>query len=143
MRRVTELVQLLGPVVVLVLVGLVGSMSFVDAALANEFRGALVSVAIVVALYVFVGNSGVISFGHVSFVAVGAFAAGVMTIPVELKPTITPGLFPLLGEHSVGNAASLVARRGGRRCLCFARRDPTHAPVGARPPASPRSRSSA
>ena len=108
MRRVMEFVQLLGPVLVLVLVGLVGSMSFVDAALANEFRGALVSVAIVVALYVFVGNSGVISFGHVSFVAVGAFAAGVMTIPVELKPTITPGLFSLLGEHSVGNAASLV-----------------------------------
>ena len=108
MRRVTDVVQLLGPVAVLVLVGIVGSMSFVDAALANEFRGALVSVAIVVALYVFVGNSGVISFGHVSFVAVGAFAAGVMTIPVELKPTITPGLFPLLGEHSVGNAASLI-----------------------------------
>ena len=108
MRRVTELAQLLGPVLVLVLVGVVGSMSFVDAALANEFRGALVSVAIVVALYVFVGNSGVISFGHVSFVAVGAFAAGVMTIPVELKPTITPGLFSLLGEHSAGNVASLA-----------------------------------
>jgi len=108
MRRATELVQLLGPVVVLVLVGIVGSMSFVDADLANELRGALVSVAIVVALYVFVGNSGVISFGHVSFVAVGAFAAGVMTVPVELKPTITPGLFSLLAEHSLGNASSLV-----------------------------------
>ena len=108
MRRVAQLVQLLGPVAVLVLVGIVGSMSFVDAALANEFRGALVSVAIVVALYVFVGNSGVISFGHVSFVAVGAFAAGVMTIPVELKPTITPGLFSILDEHSLGNASSLL-----------------------------------
>lgn len=102
------LVELIGPVLVLVVVGAIGSMGFVDPALEVEFRGALVSVAIVVALYVFVGNSGVISFGHVSFVAVGAFAAGVMTIPVELKPTITPGLFSLLGEHSVGNAASLV-----------------------------------
>ena len=36
------------------------------------FINALVSVAIVVALYVFVGNSGVLSFGHISFVAVGA-----------------------------------------------------------------------
>ena len=102
------LVELIGPVLVLVIVGAIGSMGFVDPALEVEFRGALVSVAIVVALYVFVGNSGVIYFGHVSFVAVGAFAAGVMTIPVELKPTITPGLFSLLGEHSVGNAASLV-----------------------------------
>ena len=64
--------------------------------------------AIVVALYVFVGNSGVISFGHVSFVAVGAFTAGVMTVPVALKPTITPGLFSFLGEHSVGNVALLA-----------------------------------
>ena len=37
-------------------------------------------IAIVVALYVFVGNSGVISFGHVSFVAVGAYLAGVLTV---------------------------------------------------------------
>jgi len=55
-----------------------------------------------------VGNSGVVSFGHVSFVAVGAFAAGVMTIPVTLKPTITPGLFSLFARHSLGNVPSLV-----------------------------------
>ena len=108
MRRHPSVEELLGPVLALVVVGVVGSMSFVDAALEIEFRGALVSVAIVVALYVFVGNSGVISFGHVSFVAVGAFTAGVMTVPVALKPTITPGLFSFLGEHSVGNVASLA-----------------------------------
>jgi branched-chain amino acid transport system permease protein len=100
--------ELIGPVLALALAGIVGSTGFVDPALENEFKGALVSVAIVVALYVFVGNSGVVSFGHVSFVAVGAFAAGVMTVPVALKPTITPGLFAFLGEHSVGNLASLA-----------------------------------
>jgi branched-chain amino acid transport system permease protein len=93
---------------VLVLVGVVGSMSFVSPDREAEVLRALVSVAIVVSLYVFVGNSGVISFGHVSFVAVGAFTAGVMTIPVALKPTITPGLFSVLGKHSVGNVPSLV-----------------------------------
>ena len=36
------------------------------------FINALVNVSIVVAIYVFVGNSGVLSFGHISFVAVGA-----------------------------------------------------------------------
>ena len=41
--------------------------------------------AIVMALYVFVGNSGVLSFGHVSFVAVGAFAAGLVSVPKDLK----------------------------------------------------------
>jgi len=108
MRRAAGTMELLGPIAVLVLVGIVGGMGFVDPDLEIEFRGALVSVAIVVSLYVFVGNSGVVSFGHVSFVAVGAFAAGVMTVPVELKPTITPGLFPFLADRSVGNATSLV-----------------------------------
>jgi branched-chain amino acid transport system permease protein len=107
--RITRpLVQLVGPLALVGLVGLLGSMSFVGADREVEFRSALVSVAIVVALYVFVGNSGVVSFGHVSFVAAGAFAAGVMTIPVDLKPTITPGLFSLLANHSIGNLASLA-----------------------------------
>ena len=108
MRRLGDLPVVLGPVALLALVGVVGGMGFVDADLEVEFRNALVSVAIVVSLYVFVGNAGVVSFGHVSFVAVGAFAAGVMTVPVELKPTITPGLFGFLADHSVGNAASLA-----------------------------------
>ncbi len=108
MRRYTTLIELIGPGLVLALVGIVGSMGFVAADLEIEFRSALVSVAIVVALYVFVGNSGVVSFGHVSFVSVGAFTAGVMTVPVALKPTIAPGLFSVLAGHSVGNAVSLA-----------------------------------
>jgi len=103
-----DLVQLLGPIGLVVLVGIIGSLGFVSPDRQVEILGALVSVAIVVSLYVFVGNSGVVSFGHVSFVAVGAFAAGVMTIPVTLKPTITPGLFSLFARHSLGNVPSLV-----------------------------------
>jgi len=62
----------------------------------------------VVALYVFIGNSGVISFGHISFVALGAFAAGLMTIETIVKPNVMPDLFPFLQHHSVGNVPSLV-----------------------------------
>ena len=57
----------------LAVVGLVGS--FTAGSTALQFRSALVTAAIVIALYVFIGNSGVLSFGHISFVAVGAFAA--------------------------------------------------------------------
>ena len=45
------------------------------------FINALVNVAIVVALYAFIGNSGVVSFGHISFVALGAWTAGVLSVP--------------------------------------------------------------
>jgi branched-chain amino acid transport system permease protein len=109
-KRVDDALELLGPIAAVVLVGIAGS--FFDRARELEFRNALVGVSIVVALYVFVGNSGVISFGQVSFVAVGGFTAGVMTIPVEQKPVIVPGLFGFLAHHSVGNAASLALATG-------------------------------
>ena len=48
-------------------------------------RAGLLQVSVVVAIYVFVGNSGVLSFGHISFVAVGAWTAGVLSVPVEEK----------------------------------------------------------
>jgi branched-chain amino acid transport system permease protein len=77
-----------------------------------HFRTALVDVAIVVGLYVFIGNSGVLSFGHISFVAVGAFAAGLMTISPEIKRSIMPQLFPILRNHSLSNVESLALAAG-------------------------------
>ena len=98
--------QIAGPVVLVTLVG-IGS-TFVSRANEIHFLNALVAVAIVVAIYVFVGGTGVLSFGQISFVAVGAFAAGVMTVPLESKLGVLPDLFPLLRDHTIGNIASLV-----------------------------------
>jgi branched-chain amino acid transport system permease protein len=105
-RYLDPFVQLLAPAVLVVAVG-AGSTFFSSS---NEIYvlNALVSVAIVVAIYVFVGNSGVLSFGQISFVAVGAFTAGVMTIPLESKAGVLPQLFPLLRDHTVGNLVSLM-----------------------------------
>ena len=107
MSRVRGLEELLGPVALVALLALCSGL-WVSSVDQIQYVTAIVYVAIVAALYVFVGNSGVISFGHISFVAVGAFAAGVMTVPVALKPTITPGLFSLLAKHSLGNVPSLA-----------------------------------
>jgi len=41
-------------------------------------------------------------------VAVGGFASGVMTIPVESKSGVLPDLFPILRDHTLGTAPSLV-----------------------------------
>ena len=62
----------------------------------------------VVAIYVFVGNSGVLSFGHISFFAVGVWAAGVLSIPEAEKPATMPYLFDFLSSTTVGNVSSLV-----------------------------------
>lgn len=98
--------QLAGPVVLVTLVGI--GASFVSRSNEIHFLNALVSVAIVVAIYVFVGGTGVLSFGQISFVALGAFAAGVLTVPLESKTGILPDLFPILRDHTIGNVASLA-----------------------------------
>lgn len=98
--------EFLVPACLIVLVGVVGG--FMAPGTEEDFITALVAVTIVIALHVFVGNSGVLSFGHISFVAIGAFAAGLMTIPATVKPTLMPELFPFLAEHDMGNIPSLV-----------------------------------
>jgi branched-chain amino acid transport system permease protein len=112
-RRLEPIAQLVAPALLVVAVG-IGS-TFVSSSSEIYFLNALVSVAIVVAIYVFIGNSGVLSFGQMSFVAVGAFAAGILTIPLESKRGVLPELFPLLRDHTIGNVVSLLigAAAGG------------------------------
>ena len=106
MRRTDQVLQLLAPLALVGVAALVGTL--VSTSTETYVINALVNVAIVVALYVFIGNSGVLSFGHISFVAVGAWAAGVLSMPVEEKPAIMPHLFGVLGDHTIGNVWSLM-----------------------------------
>jgi branched-chain amino acid transport system permease protein len=110
MRRVVELAA---PVALLVAVAVVGH--FMTAARQLEFENALVKAAIVIALYVFIGNSGVVSFGQVSFVAVGAYLSGLLTLELTQKSFVLPNLIPILRDHHVGTPLSLVlaAAAGG------------------------------
>src|SRR5207302_4215562 len=104
--RVHALVDLLAPVPVVGVAALVGVL--VSSSTQTYVINALVNVTIVVALYVFIGNSGVLSFGHVSFVAVGAWAAGVLSMPASEKPAIMPNLAHVLRDRTTGNVTSLV-----------------------------------
>jgi branched-chain amino acid transport system permease protein len=105
-RYADAAVQLLAPVLLVVAAGLLAGE--VSRARQIYVLSAIVSVAIVVAIYAFIGNSGVLSFGQTSFVAVGAFAAGVMTVPLESKKGVLTELFPLLRDHTIGNIWSLL-----------------------------------
>jgi branched-chain amino acid transport system permease protein len=117
-RSLDALVQLAVPSLLVVAVGLFAT----TVSPSNEvyFLNALVSVSIVVAIYVFVGNSGVLSFGQISFVAIGAFAAGVMTVPLESKKGVLTTLFPLLRDHTIGNVPSLLLAAGLGGLFAFA-----------------------
>lgn len=98
--------QLAAPVVLVLATALLGLSA--SSATQIYFLDALVSVGIVVGLYIFVGNTGVLSFGHISFVALGAWTAGVLTVPSGEKPAIMPNLAGFLRHTTVGNIPSLV-----------------------------------
>jgi branched-chain amino acid transport system permease protein len=106
MRYGRAIVELLAPAILIVVVGVVGTI--VSTSTETYVVRMLVNVSIVVALYVFIGNSGVLSFGHVSFVAVGAWAAGILSMPTQEKPAIMPHLAGFLRDTTVGNVPSLA-----------------------------------
>jgi len=80
-----------------VLVVLVISVTLVGGALGGaEFDRSLSTMLVymvaVVGLHTFIGNSGVFSFGHVGFIAVGAYTTAAFRIPEGTKAAVFPGL---------------------------------------------------
>jgi branched-chain amino acid transport system permease protein len=51
-----------------------------------------VTLVAVVGLYIFVGNSGFLSFGNVSFMAIGAYVSAILTMRPAAKAMFLPGL---------------------------------------------------
>ena len=82
----------------------------------------LINLVAVVGLYVFVGNSGVLSFGNVAFMAIGAYVSALLTMPATAKAVFLPDLPAFLaaaewpaiaGALAGGLAAALVALVAG------------------------------
>ena len=72
----------------------------------------------VVGMYIFIGNSGIFSFGHIGFMAVGAYATAWQTCSPQIKPYTIDGLpdfllnntFPVFFSSLTSGAfAALVA----------------------------------
>lgn len=59
----------------------------------------LIRVLVVVGLYVFIGNSGVISFGQIGFMCIGAYAAGWATAEPGFKQVMLQGLPDFLAQN--------------------------------------------
>jgi branched-chain amino acid transport system permease protein len=70
----------------------------------------LVNVVLVVGLYAFAGNSGVLSFGQMSFMSVGAYTTALITIPLIQKQFLLPDLPTWLANAEFsGVPAALIA----------------------------------
>lgn len=69
---------------------------------------ALITCVLVVGLYVLVGNSGVLSFGQIGFMGIGAYATAILTIPAESKPLVLPSLPGFLAEAQLAPLTAIL-----------------------------------
>lgn len=113
LEQLWPLVALVAAVAVLAVV-----MSFAPAVLQRRATQGLINLIAVVGLYVFVGNSGVLSFGNVAFMAVGAYVSALLTMKAAAKSVFLPDLPAVIagaewptfaGALAGGAAAALVA----------------------------------
>lgn len=79
---------------------------------------ALIYLVVVVALYIFVGNSGELSFGHASFMAIAAYVSAWLTMPVNIKAVMLPDLPQFLAHAHWHPLAAAIA--GGLVASVFA-----------------------
>ncbi|WP_320178061.1 branched-chain amino acid ABC transporter permease [Roseovarius pacificus] len=99
---------------------------FGDKALARMAAETLIRVVLVVGLWIFVGNSGVISFGHAGYMAIGAYCSAWLTLKPQMKALFLPDLpawlagaeWPMLpAALASGGLAALVALLSGAAIL--------------------------
>ena len=62
----------------------------------------LVNLIAVLGLGLFSGNSGILSFGHVSFIGLGAYISGLLTMPLATKAATLPHLPAFLAGTEIG-----------------------------------------
>jgi branched-chain amino acid transport system permease protein len=112
----SEAGRLLGrvPLVLALTAGLVVICLLVEAYGSDELKTTtitmLINLVMVVGLYTFIGNSGVLSFGHASFMAIGAYASALLTIPIVTKSVLLPSLPSFLADASFAPVpAALIA----------------------------------
>ena len=85
--------------------GLMGGTGF-----EREVTLTLVLVVVVIGLYTFIGMTGVLSFGHIAFMAIGAYVTALLTVPVARKEVLLPNLPAVLRETVIHPlAAAFVA----------------------------------
>jgi branched-chain amino acid transport system permease protein len=95
---------LLGSAVIaaVLLVAMVATDRFGSTASSRTYVVFVVNVMLVVSLQVFIGNSGIVSFGHVAFMGIGAYTTALLSIPPLLRSSQLPDLPSWLATTHLG-----------------------------------------
>ncbi|MGV1794875.1 branched-chain amino acid ABC transporter permease [Rhizobium sp. A37_96] len=113
LRRIGPLIALIA--FVLLITWLAG---FAGIVLQRRVTFGLVNLVAVVGLYIYMGNSGLLNFSAVGFMAIGAYTSALLTMLPTMKHTFLPGLPPwlaaahvppLAGAFAGGGVAAIVA----------------------------------
>lgn len=67
-----------------------------------------ISLIAVVGMGVYSGNSGILSFGHLSFMGIGAYVSGLLTLPTQMKMATLPKLPDWLAGTETGFLTAIV-----------------------------------
>ena len=68
----------------------------------------LINLIAVLGLSLFAGNSGILSFGQVAFMGLGAYISGLLTLPLATKATALPNLPAFLAQTEIGLLPALL-----------------------------------
>jgi branched-chain amino acid transport system permease protein len=114
LRRIWPLIALL-----LIVLAVALAASFAPAVLQRRATLALINLVAVVGLYVFVGNSGVLAFGNVAFMAVGAYVSALLSIMPGAKAVFLPDLPQFLAQAELPTLASALAGGGSAALMAL------------------------
>jgi branched-chain amino acid transport system permease protein len=89
-------------IAVVLAIGLVAVRLFGTDLASRTYVVFLLNVMLVVSFQLFIGNSGIMSFGHVAFMGVGAYLTALITIPEGVKAAQLPDLPGPIAHADVG-----------------------------------------
>jgi branched-chain amino acid transport system permease protein len=108
------------PLLTLIAVVLAATLLASSAGIVMQRRAifGLINLVSVVSLYIFMGNSGILNFSTIAFMAIGAYTSALLTMPPGMKSTFLPDLPswlaaaqipPLAGAGAGGVVAAAVS----------------------------------
>jgi len=120
MAVIRDMLRRIGPLLLLIAIvfAIAWLASFAGVVLQRRVIFGLVNLVAVVGLYIFMGNSGLLNFSAVGFMAIGAYTSALLTMLPTMKHTFLPDLPlwlgdahlpPLAGAFAGGGVAATVA----------------------------------
>jgi branched-chain amino acid transport system permease protein len=79
----------------------------------------LINLTLVLGLQTYMGNSGILSFAHVGFMGIGAYASALFSIAPQMKAMALPELYPIL-QQTQWPFVAVLAMGGGVAALVAA-----------------------